>query len=109
MREQASDDAVLALHRVEVAVPVPPADCHAGDEVVEHEVVEDDHARSAAECIDDPGVRVGVVPDVVERHVTPAWRALAPVASCGDVEPCLESRQQQRAVVRDAGLPAASG
>ncbi len=42
VREQSADDAVLALHEIEVAVTVPAADGHARDEVVENEVVEDD-------------------------------------------------------------------
>ena len=74
MAEQAADDAVLALHRVEVAVPVAAADRHPGDEVVEDEVVEDDDAGSAAQRVDDPAVRVRVVADVVERDVAPAAR-----------------------------------
>ena len=65
--EQAPDDPVLALHRVEVAVPVAPADRHPGDEVVEHEVVEHDDAGRASQGVDDPAVRVRVVADVVER------------------------------------------
>ena len=40
MGEQAPDDAVLALHRVEVAVPVATADGDACDEVMEDEVVQ---------------------------------------------------------------------
>ena len=46
--EQAPDDAVLALHEVEVRVPVPAPDGHAGNEVVQDEVVEDDDARARA-------------------------------------------------------------
>src|SRR5262245_28116083 len=42
--EQPADDAALALHRVQVPVTVTPADRHPGDEMVEHEVVEDDHS-----------------------------------------------------------------
>ena len=78
VREQASDDTVVALHRVEVAVPVATPDRHPGDEVVQHEVVEDDDAGTAAQRVDDPRVRVGVVPDVVEAEVGAARRALPP-------------------------------
>ena len=60
--EQPADDAGLALHRVEVAVAVAAADRQAGDEVVEHEVVEDDDAGAAAQRIDDPAVRSGSLP-----------------------------------------------
>ena len=54
VREQAADDTVLELHRVEVAVAVAPADGHPGDEVVDDEVVQDDDARPAAQRVDDP-------------------------------------------------------
>ncbi len=67
--EQPPDHAVLALHRVEVAVAVAPPDGQTGDEVVKDEIVEDDEARAAAQRIDDPGVRVGVVADVVEAQI----------------------------------------
>ena len=66
MAEQPPDDAALALHRVEVAVAVAAPDREARDEVVEHEVVQDDDARAAAQRVHDPAVRVRVVPDVVE-------------------------------------------
>ena len=79
MCEKASDDAVLALHRVEVAVAVSPADGHPRDEVVDDEVVQDDDARLPAERVDDPRVGVRVVPDVVERaRRCRAVRAFAP-------------------------------
>ena len=45
--EQAADDAALALHRVEIAVAVAPADRQPRDEVVQDEVVQDDDARAA--------------------------------------------------------------
>ena len=47
MAEEATDDAVLALHEVEVAVPVAAAHGHPGDEMVQDEVVEDDDAGRA--------------------------------------------------------------
>ena len=43
---EASDDAVLALHRVEVAVPVAATDRDPRHEVVEDEVVQDDEPWS---------------------------------------------------------------
>ena len=73
--EQPADDAALALHRVEVAVAVAPADRQPGDEVVEDELVQDDDARPLAQRVDDPAVRVRVVADVVEREVGAARRA----------------------------------
>ena len=78
MREQTADDAVLALHRVEVAVAVAASDRHPRDEVVDDEVVEDDDTGPAAQGVDDPRVRLGVVPDVVQRDVGAARRALGP-------------------------------
>ena len=74
------------------------------DEVVEHEVVEDDDSRLAAQRVDDPRVRVRVVPDVVERDVRPARRPLRPAPHDVDVDPLAQRRQEQRAVVGDAGL-----
>ena len=45
------------------------AERQARDEVVEHEVVEDDDARTPAQPFEDPAVHLGVVADVVERDV----------------------------------------
>ena len=105
MREQPPDDAVLALHRVQVPVAVPPADRHPGHEVVHHEVVEDDDARPPAEGVDDPGVGVGVVADVVERDVRVARRAGAPRSlHDAQVDALAQRGQEQRAVVGDARL-----
>ena len=102
--EQAADDAVLALHQVEVGVAVPPPDGHSGDEVVEDEVVEDDDTRPLAQRVDDPGMRVRVVPDVVERDIGAARRRLLPPTHDGDVDPLAQRRKEQRAVVGDARL-----
>ena len=78
VREQAADDAVLVLHRVEVGVSVATADGHPRHEVVKHEVVEDDDTGLSAERIDDPGVCIRVVSDVVERHVRSPGALLRP-------------------------------
>ncbi len=104
MREEPADDSVLALHQVEVAVPVPAPDCHPRDEVVEDEVVEHHDAGTLAKSVDDPGMRVGVVPDMVERHVGAARRGLPPAADDVDVDPLAERRQEERAVIGDARL-----
>jgi hypothetical protein len=102
--QQSPDDAVLALHEVEVRVTVPPSDRHPGDEMVDDEVVQDDDSGSLAQCVDDPGVCVGVVPDVVEREVRPARSGLLPPADDRHVDPLPERGEQERAVVRDARL-----
>ena len=104
VRKEPADDAVLALHQVEVAVAVPASDRHPRDEVVEDEVVEDDDTGPLAQAVDDPGVRVGVVPDVVERDVGAPRRRLPPAADDRDVDPLAERRQEQGAVVGDARL-----
>ncbi len=110
MAEQTSDDAVLALHEVEVPVPVATPDGHPRDEVMEDEVVENDDAGRPAQRVDDPRVRVGVVPDVVERDVGAARRLPRAAADDRDVESLAQRRQEERAVVGDAGLlRAASG
>ena len=77
MGEEPADDPVLPLHRVEVAVAVAPPDRDARDEMVEHEVVEDDEPRRPAKSVEDPAVRVGVVAYVVNGEVDTARRALA--------------------------------
>ena len=58
VREQPSDDAVLVLHRVQVVVRLAAGDGHPGDEVVQHDVVQDDDARTLPQRLDDPRVRV---------------------------------------------------
>ena len=104
MAEQPSDDAALALHRVQVAVPVAAADREAGDEVVEHEVVQDDDARLLPERVHDPAVRVRVVADVVEPDVDVARAQPAAALPTGTTSTrSLERGQEQRAVVRDPG------
>ena len=60
--EQPADDAALALHRVEVAVPIAATDRQAGDEVMQDEVVQDDDAGRPTQRLDDPAVRVGLLP-----------------------------------------------
>ncbi len=104
VREQAADDAVLVLHRVEVGVSVAPAHSHPRDEVVKHEVVEDDDTGISAKRIDDPGVCIRVVTDVVERHVRSPGSPPAPTPHDCDVEPLAEGREKKRAVVGDAAL-----
>ena len=99
--EEAPDHAVLALEQVEVRVRVPAAEGHAGHEVMEHEVVEDDDTRRATQRVDDPPVRVWVVADVVEGDVRPARRPLRPPLHDVDVDVRTERGQQERAVVRD--------
>ena len=71
VREQASGEPVVALHRVEVAGGVAPREREPGDEVMEDELVQADDARPAPERLDDPAVRLRVVADVVERDVAP--------------------------------------
>ena len=65
--------------------------------------MQDDDAGPLAQCLDDPPVVLRVVADVVEREV--ACRAgHAPGAPHDlDLDPPLERRQQQRAVVGDPG------
>ena len=93
-------DAEVALHRVEVGAAVAAADRDPGDQVVEHELVQDDDARTVAERIDDPAVRLGVVADVVERDV----RVRGPLPGLGDhdlLDSLAERGQEQRRVVGD--------
>ena len=65
---------------------VAAADRHPGDEVVEHELVQDDDARAPSERVDDPAVRVRVVADVVERDVR-----------CGGARPASATTRSRRA------------
>ena len=95
---------MLALHQVEVGIAVAAGQRHSRDEVVEDEVVQDDDAGALAKSIDDPGVRARVVSDVVQRHVRPARRPLAPTPDDLDLDPLAQRREEERAVVGDAGL-----
>ena len=98
--EQPPDDAALALHRVEVAVPVAAADREAGDEMVEDEVVEDDDSGRSAQRLDDPAVRVRVVADVVDATSVPRGGPSAPrrttVTSTAPGAPAAAARGSRR-------------
>ena len=63
---------MFTLHEVEIGVAIAAGQSHPRDEVVEDEVVQNDDAGALAEGIDDPGMRIRIVPDVVQRHVGPA-------------------------------------
>jgi hypothetical protein len=99
--EQPPDQPVLAFHRREVAGRVAAGERQPDDQVVEHEVVEDDDPGPLAQCVDDPAVRLGVVADVVERDV--GCRVPATAAGYGDdhVDALLQLGEQQRRVVGD--------
>ena len=99
--EQPAGHARLALHGGQVCVPVVAADRQTGDEVVDHEVVQDDDAGTALERIDDPAVRIGIVADVVERDVRVGHGTRASRPHDLDVDQLLERRQEQRRVVGD--------
>ena len=101
--EQAADEALLALHRREVAGGVPAGEGHADDQVVQDEVVQDDDSGLPAQRLDDPAVRLGVVADVVETDVRSGVTAEPAGTGDDDVDPLLERRQEQRGIVRDPG------
>ena len=110
MPEQPSDDATLALHRVEIAVPVATTDRQAGDEVMQDEVVQNDDAGRPTQRLDDPAVSVRVVADVVDAQVGPPRRLLRAPLHDRDLAARAKRREQERRVVRDARIaPAASG
>ena len=90
--EQAAGDAEVALHRVEIGATVAAADRDPGDQVVEHELVQDDDAGPGAEGVDDPAVGLGVVADVVERDVR-LRRALPLLGDCDLLDPLVERGQ----------------
>jgi hypothetical protein len=82
----------LSLHRVEIPASIAAAESHAGHQMMEDEIVQNDDAGPAAECLHDPAVRDWVVADVVERHVSsPARRARASPDN-GDVDPLGQRR-----------------
>ena len=87
---------------------VASSDGDAGDEVVQHEVVEDDDAGSAAQRVEDPAVRVGVVANVVDGEVRFARRALRTALDDVDVDVLAERGQQQCRVVGDPTTPPAA-
>jgi len=98
MRQQAARNAGVAFHGSEIAVPVLPADRQSCDQMVEDEVVQDDHSRPASQRVDDPAVRFRIVADVVERDVG----GHGPCASAPhnrELNELPERRQQQRGVV----------
>jgi hypothetical protein len=99
--DQAADDAVRPLHRIEVAVPVPAADRHAGDEVVEDEVVKDDEPGRSSQRVEDPAVHLGVVADVVDGEVGPTRRPLRAALHHVHLDVRSERRHEQRRVVTD--------
>jgi hypothetical protein len=66
-------------------VTVLTADRQSCDEVMEDEVVQDDHTWAASQRVDDPAVRFRVVPDVVQRNVR-RDRARSPAPHDLDVE-----------------------
>ncbi len=66
--EKPADDTALALHRVQVAVPVATTDREARDQVVQDEIVENDDTGRTAQRLDDPTVRVRIVADVVDSR-----------------------------------------
>ena len=68
---------------------------------MQHEVVEHDNAGTAAQRVDDPSVRVGVVPDVVQRDI--GGNRTRPASACDfDIDEPFENRQEKRAVIGDA-------
>src|SRR6185437_9618044 len=71
------------------------------DQVMEHELVQDDDSVSPLECLHDPPVLDRVVADVVQVDVR--LRRPAEPAGAGDdyVHPFSERRQEQRRVVGD--------
>jgi len=101
VREQATGNACVTLHRCEVAGPVLVADRQAGDEMVQNEVVQDDDARAAAQRLHDPAVRLGIVADVIERDVR-RDRPRPATADDLDIDEPAERRQQERGVIGDA-------
>ena len=102
MGEQPPDDTGLPLHRIEVPVTVAPPDREPGNEVVEHEVVQDDETRCPPQRLDDPSVRVGIVADVVNAEIDTVRRALAAATDDLDLGPLAQRGHEQRRVVRDA-------
>ena len=76
---------------------------HAGDEMVEDEVVQDDEPGRPTKCVEDPVVRLGVVADVVDGKIRAAWWALCPALHDAHVETLAECRQEERGVVGDPG------
>src|SRR5438093_2856344 len=100
MGEHPADGTCLALHRSEIALGVPAAERHAGDEMVDDEVVEDDEAGAPPQRLHDPAVGPGIVADVVEGDVG-AFREAQPRTRV-HVDETLELRQQQGAVVGDS-------
>ena len=101
--EQPPHDSTLALHRVEVPVPVAAPDRQSGHEMVKHEVVEDDDPGRPAQRFDDPAMGIGVVADLVHAEVGSTRRLLRSTLDDDDVAPLPERRHEQRGIVGDPG------
>jgi hypothetical protein len=78
------------------------SDRETGDEMMQHELMQDDDARTATESIDDPTVRIGVVANVVDGDIGVGDWARATRPNGLDVDELLELRKEQCGVVRDA-------
>ncbi|HEU0318661.1 MAG TPA: hypothetical protein VFR49_15095 [Solirubrobacteraceae bacterium] len=92
MGEHSPYGARLSLHRVEIPASVAPAQSHAGHQMMEDEIVQNDDAGPAAECLHDPAVRDRVVADVVERYVSSPAMPASPSPDNGDVDPLGQRR-----------------
>ena len=110
LREEASFRSGLPLHRLEIPLRVAAAQRDPCDQVVEHELVQHDHPRPAAERVHDPVVGVGVVArrgtgrgrrgEVVaglhgaRREGRPAARGQAPAERCSPRSPSAPARAE---------------
>ena len=72
VREQPADHAGISLHRVDVPTRVAAPDRQARNEVVQHEVVQDDQPGASPERVHDPRMGLRTVSHVVEGDVRPS-------------------------------------
>src|SRR5437763_14773565 len=86
VREQPPDDPSVSKHRRAIALGVAATYGQSGDQVVDHEVVQHDRARAAAQRLEDPSMPLRTAGDVADGEVdVPRWDP--PLAGDADLAP----------------------
>jgi hypothetical protein len=99
---EAASETRIALERFCICPGVAATERGSRNEMVEHEVVQNDDTGPASQPTEDPPVGVSIVADVVEDDVCPA-RPASPVHDV-DIGQSAQGREEKGAVVRNAGM-----
>jgi len=88
--EQTADGTCLDLHGKAIGLGIAAADSDARNEVMQDEIVEDDHCRDDAALpthqLENPSVCFGVVTDVVNGDIDAAWQPAGPAPDLGEID-----------------------